>query len=131
MSGGSGTNGYSGRVAHWKNPQWTDREPGTFAVVIGVSEYAHLSGGSGSAAREDFGLGQLKVSALTAYRVFEWLRDQYRCDDAPLARCWLALSPTPQECAQEPELADCPRATFEACELALNAWVTVMRGLSG
>ena len=53
----------------WVNPAWQAGTPGTFAVIIGVSAYPHLVGGEAEVS-ETFGLGQLRVSALTAYEVF-------------------------------------------------------------
>jgi hypothetical protein len=56
----------------WVNPNWQEGTPGMFAVVIGVSHYPHLADGE-VPAPETFGLGQLRVSALTAFEVFRWL----------------------------------------------------------
>jgi hypothetical protein len=60
----------------WVDPGWTLADPGTIAVVVGVSRYPHLADGDHPAANT-YGLGQLHVSALTAFRFFEWLRDKY------------------------------------------------------
>lgn len=117
----------------WEDPG-AGAGPGTYAVVIGVSRYHHLpvpdapppqpAPPSGA-----YGLGQLNVSALTAYRFFIWMRDRYRYDSAPLARCWVLLSPTPEEVAQEPELAGYPAATLAECQRALEQWIVSMQGL--
>ena len=45
-------------------PQWGT--PGTFATVIGVSDYSFLEGNGQEAGTETFGLGQLYVPAATA-----------------------------------------------------------------
>ena len=106
----------------WVNPHWQEGTPGAFAVVIGVSAYAHLEGGE-TPADETYGLGQLQVSALTAYRFFRWLADDYRVDGCPLAKCWLLLSPTARERQHTPELADhLTPPTFANCEQALRYW---------
>jgi hypothetical protein len=72
-----------------------------FAVVIGVSHYLHLAEGE-SPAPEIFGLGQLRVSALTAFEVFRWLAEGYRVKGCPLAKCWLLLSPNEEEKVHAP-----------------------------
>ena len=81
----------------WTNPDWTPGTPGTFALLIGVSRYDHLDGGTGPLTANNYGLGQLAVSAWTAYALFEWLRTTYQFGPAPLAQCWLLLAPTEAE----------------------------------
>jgi hypothetical protein len=106
----------------WVNPAWQEGTPGTFAVVIGVSNYPYLDGGETPAA-ETFGLGQLQVSALTAYMLFRWLAEQYRVDGCPLARCWLLLSPTAIERQHTPDIAThLTPPTFDNCQQALRFW---------
>src|SRR5687768_12640298 len=95
---------------------------GTFAVIIGVSAYPHLEGGTGERADPTYGLGQLAVSALTAHRFFGWIRELYSFTEAPIARCWVLTSPTAAEIAVEPSLADYPAATFENCKRAIQSW---------
>ena len=53
-----------------------------------------------------YGLAQLQVSALTAWRFFCWLRDDYQCAQKPLAYCWLLLAPSEAELTYEPKLAE-------------------------
>jgi hypothetical protein len=110
----------------WFNPQWSPTQPGTFAVVIGVSKYDHLKGDELS-----YDLGQLHVSALTAYRFFCWMGDEYRHPDFPLAKVWLLLSPT----VDELPLMNFPskgfrQPTFDACETAIGEWYAAMQGLN-
>jgi hypothetical protein len=106
----------------WVNPAWQAGTPGTFAVIIGVSAYPHLAGGEAEVP-ETFGLGQLRVSALTAYEMFRWLGQDYRVDGCPLAMCWLLLSPTAEERAYAPNLADnLTLPTFDRCKQALRFW---------
>jgi hypothetical protein len=55
----------------------TPRKAGTHAIIIGVSDYPHLSGGSAppaDLAPDNGGLGQLEVSAKTAAKIFNWLK---------------------------------------------------------
>jgi DNA-directed RNA polymerase omega subunit len=103
---------------------------GTYAIVIGVSEYPHLAGGA-APAPETYELGQLTVSALTAYRFFErMIGGFYRYRPAPLSKCWLLLSPTPAELAFEPRLAGHVAATMENCVKAIEAWFATLQLLS-
>ncbi|HEU0298645.1 MAG TPA: hypothetical protein VFR37_04305, partial [Longimicrobium sp.] len=62
--------------ALWQDPG-AGAGPGTWAVVIGVSRYDHLPAPGGpplqpAPPHDAYGLGQLSVSALTAYRFFTW-----------------------------------------------------------
>jgi hypothetical protein len=117
----------------WVDPSWRIGQPATFAVVIGVSSYAHLPGGAAPIPdASSYDLKQLYVSALTAYRFFDWLRESYRYTAAPLARCWLLLSPTNAERAEEPKLTQHFRyADFDGCDRALNDWAKTMREHGG
>ena len=115
----------------WVNPSWQDGQPGTFAVVIGVSHYDHLNEGREPAA-ETYGLGQLHVSALTAYLFFQWLHESYSISGCPLAKCWLLLSPTADERQCLPGVDDhLLRPTFMACAEAVGEWDAAMRALPG
>jgi hypothetical protein len=107
-----------------------NRSPaGTFAVIIGVSSYPHLGDGLSQKASETFGLGQLHVSALTAYDIFEWFRNRYDADAAAV-ECWLLLSPTAEELRVRPEMEEASApATFENCKMAIRAWHRVMAEL--
>jgi hypothetical protein len=115
----------------WVNSDWQEGNAGTFAVIIGVSDYDHLNNGKGVVAANTYGLGQLYVSALTAYRFFEWLRDTYSYTNCPLAKCWLLLAPTQAEIAAAPGIADNPQApTLDACDTAINTWYATMKALA-
>jgi hypothetical protein len=104
------------------NPDWQEGTPGAFAVVIGISTYLHLEGGE-APADETYGLGQLQVSALTAYRLFRWLAEDYQVSGCPLAKCWLLLSPTDQEREHTPAIAEhLTPPTFSNCRQALRFW---------
>jgi hypothetical protein len=120
----------------WSDPGWRPGTPGTFAVIIGVSRYRHLKGGTaptdpqGKAwIAEAAELGQLHVSAVTAFQTFNWLAGQYR-HDAPLARCWLLLAPTALE---EPLLtlpgggaARWAEPSLQNCDAAIRWWSETM-----
>src|SRR5262245_36802241 len=76
----------------WVNTDCPAKSPGVHALIIGASRYDHLNEGS-APAPETYGLGQLSVSALTAYRFFAWLRNGYALDGWPVARVRLLMSP--------------------------------------
>lgn len=105
----------------------------TYAIIIGVSHYQHLPGGSKLEAPNSFGLGQLSASATTAFRIFQWLRDDYRSEDSPLEKCWLLLSPQDLELQRLPEMqafADAQHtATFENCRRDIGEWWQSMNSL--
>ncbi len=121
----------------WVNPAWQEGMPGSFAVIIGVSAYPHLDGGTEPAPdhgqewiAETRTLRQLFVSALTAKRFFDWLATDYRYVKAPIARCWLLLSPTDAERAHEPAVDDhALEPTLANCATALKAWRSAIRAL--
>lgn len=94
----------------------------TFALIIGVSEYPFLAGGREDQGLPTYGFGQLASSALTAFRFFQWIKDVYRFDAAPLGKCWFLASPTAAEVAIEPTLAHFPRATMTNCVEAIEDW---------
>jgi hypothetical protein len=110
----------------WRNPRWREGTPGVFALVIGVSNYLHL--------REDqnsMQMGSLHVSALTAFRFFEWLGSVYRLEGVPIASCRLLVSPTEDELAFEPRLADHNRIpNFDNCSDAILQWFNEMNLLT-
>lgn len=109
----------------WINAGWKPSTPGTFAVVIGVSVYQHLDGSS-----QKFRLGQLFVSATTAYRFLRWLEDDYRRTGSPLAKCWMLLAPTPAENAANPSLSqNIMEPTFNNCDRVIRDWYLEMANL--
>jgi hypothetical protein len=120
----------SSRPGLWTNPQWQPGTPGAFAVIIGVSNYDHLTGGQGRTASQTHGLGQLGVSAYTAYKFFCWLGAAFRCSNIRLAKCWLLLSPNAAELAFEPKLGDHQLLPLmENCEEAIGEWHAEMKQL--
>lgn len=86
----------AGTAGLWRDPTWTPNMPGVYALIVGVSAYPHLAGGS-NPAPETHGLEQLVSSASTAAQVFEWLRDSYQHEGLPVVWCQLLLSPTEAE----------------------------------
>jgi uncharacterized caspase-like protein len=111
------------------NPEWQEGQPGVFAVLIGVSRYDHLIGGV-TPAPETYGLGQLAVSALTAFRLFRWLTEDFYLEGVPLAKCWLLLCPTAAELQHEPRLAEnALEPTFDVVRKTIGFWWQSMREL--
>jgi hypothetical protein len=120
------------KPALWRNDAWQPGGPGTFAVIIGVSQYEHLDGTA-----ESFGLGSLFCSSLTAHYVFEWLRERYRgpcfAPDSPRlpAKVWYLVAPTAAEADIEPALSDAPvEPTLSNCTDAIGQWDAAIRALS-
>ncbi len=122
----------------WVNDIVESGDGGVFALIIGVSRYDHLAGGTNPAA-ENFGLGQLAVSALTALRFFVWLSSDYILNGLPVARVRLLLSPLMKGVGESvfDELANCdsaivahaPEATFANCKEAIANWYGEMKDL--
>lgn len=105
---------------YWENPAQNDKA-GTFAVIIGVSRYDNLPDSTASAdLAATYGLGQLHVSASTAFAFFDWLQRSYSFDSAPLSKCWVLLSPTDAELQLNSELKNGTPPTLQACQDALS-----------
>jgi hypothetical protein len=122
----------------WINTDCSHHGPGLHALIIGASRYDHLNEGS-APAPETYGLGQLSVSALTAYRFFAWLSNGYALDGWPVARVRLLMSPlrngvgkTTTDELDGCDLAICahaPEATFDNCKRAIESWYADMEAL--
>jgi len=94
-------------------------EPGTHALVLGVSAYC-------SEAKEFLELPDLDCAALAALRFARWLVDDYRtAADAPLASLRVLLSPSADERGEIPldDLAGVERCKGEHVGKALHRWV--------
>jgi len=80
-------------------------QPGTHALVIGVSEYLHFGDGADPTPQgEEFQMEQLSAAARSASEFARWLLQDYRCQRAPLRSLRVLLSPSPGE-QTEPEIA--------------------------
>jgi hypothetical protein len=122
----------------WVNTDCPPTGPGVHALIIGVSRYDHLNEGR-NPAPDTYGLGQLSVSALTAYRFFAWLGDGYALDGWPVARVRLLMSPLRNGVGKvtTDELKDCdpticahaPEASFDNCKHAIENWYADMEAL--
>src|SRR5215216_105713 len=102
------------------NPNEIDRnKPGTHALIAGVSSYPHLRKGKGSLGPYHFGMKQLTVSALSAFRICEWVVQQRDRFHPPLASCRLLISPSEKEQTQilNEQRNTLRAATFEDCNI--------------
>lgn len=105
----------TGSVGVWRVPGFAAGLPGTYALIIGISEYSAPT------------ISGLHTSAFTAARFFDWLASEERYSFAPVRECRLLLSPTLNEtdvlsqqfnlCAQ-----DYQTATFAHIEGAILEW---------
>jgi hypothetical protein len=95
-----------------------DRRPemqvGTHALIVGISEYRHLSRRTGPFAELGLGLRSLTSAAISAWAFWQWLNTARL--PVPLASCRLMLAPSRQELSREPALGrlhqSCDSDTF-------------------
>lgn len=105
--------------------------PGVHALIIGISDYPYLGGGSAVPALrapDNGGLGQLEVSALSAALFFKWLSRTKEIGGAPIASCRVHLGPRPDELDRVKALVDGPfgGADFATLRAAIDAWCDEM-----
>lgn len=122
-------NAVAGTPGLWQNPDWKPGTAGTFVMLIGVSKYSHLPGGDQVIASQNYGLGQLFVSALTAHELFSWVDNDYEFVstqgmECPVAQCWLLCAPTDAEQERmRPEIVEhLLDPTFNNCVSAIRSW---------
>jgi len=90
--------------------------PGCHALIVGVSAYPHLPGGTGDPAPESYGMTQLTCGASSAARVSDWLLARRDRLAKPLATSRMLLSPSASEAVpscQEPTLENLLAAAAE------------------
>jgi hypothetical protein len=83
---------------------WGDR-PGTHALIVGVSSYRNLPSHASSIRDPKFGLRGVASSALSAYRVAQWLIQHADELAVPLVTLSLMIAPSDRETEVEPVLA--------------------------
>ncbi len=107
----------------WRDSNWSQGMPGVYALVVGVSAYPFLKGGQ-SAVPDSFGLEQLVTSAITAAKVFDWLRTSFLRKDLSVVWCWLMLSPTAQEreAFEKDGLTHYSEPTYNNLRNVIGAW---------
>jgi hypothetical protein len=92
------------------------------ALVIGVSSYPHLPGGSAAqpgSPGAGLGLTQLAAPALTAYQVHQWLLDHRDELPVPLHTVRLLLAPSADELEG---IVQAGEPTYAGIRAALNDW---------
>jgi hypothetical protein len=108
---------------------YADGDPGTYALVIGVSRYDNLPpGGEPGSEPWSMGLSQLDCAALGAAQFADWIQNTHRLPDAPLRSIWLLLSPSDAETAKlTPDQRNAPAALTTNVLSALGAWRSACR----
>jgi hypothetical protein len=100
--------------------------PGLHAVIVGVSDYAHLNDADSPPGEGLKALKKLQSCALSAFRIAEKLRalDAEKRLVRPLKTLRLLIAPSPLELASEPMLTTIGGSvpTCKAIKLALRAW---------
>ncbi len=69
-------------------------QPRLHAVIIAVSDYPHLNGGSGALANDPLGLSQLTTPGFTGQAIARWLLNDYNNPPCPLGSIEVLLSPS-------------------------------------
>ena len=102
------------------------------ALVIGVSQYDHLAGGSGPLTTSPLlgGIGQLSAAATSAARVATWLRDNFTYPEVNLGSVRLLASPSPGEVPLPGGFIPRP-ATYDEVKNAVYAWRRAGAGHAG
>ena len=109
----SATDIQGGRVTYLFQPATND-DPVYHALIIGVSRYTHLVGGTGPLTDEPLAasLEQLAAAATSAARVAIWIRDHFEHPTAGKGSIRLLVSPSDAEMPL-PEEIEAPPATYE------------------
>jgi caspase domain-containing protein len=98
-------------------------EPGLHALLLGVSSYRHLPGGSAPRREDTLDLRQLSSAALSAYRLAEWLRRPTGRLARPLTTLRLLVAPSEAELAAEPALEEAAAGcTLDQVQDAASDW---------
>lgn len=96
------------------------------ALIIGVSAYPHLPDGATPKAN-GYGMQQLSASAVSAYRLAQWLEEAADRLAVRLGSCRLLLSPSPDELADMPPAGSYKEATLGNIRTEALAWRTDCR----
>ena len=95
-------------------------QPGTHALIVGISEYPYLEGGSGPGGLQQFRLPQLSSAA-------KWLSYLLVSDRAalpvPLATCRLLLGPSLDELHDQPNPSTAQPVTTDDFVMAASGWI--------
>ena len=99
--------------------------PGTHVLIVGISDYPHLIGGTEPRPDIAEGMGQLDAPAISARALATWFLDEFNNPDRPLASLALLLSePTEATFAHsKSRAASLPRGTADDLDHAIERWV--------
>jgi len=98
-------------------------KPGLHAFIVGVSDYPHLVQGEQAKTEANLGLRPLSSAALSAFRIFEWLKENRGRMPLPLVSCHLLLAASDQELKKEPSLVDLlDNPTFDSFMQQAHTW---------
>lgn len=100
---------------------------GFYALIVGVSAYPNLAGGTAASGAGDLGLEQLAAPALTAHLIYRWLLKHREELPVPLHAIRLLLAPSVAEVAADPgitevQAAGAGEASYAVLQAALNDW---------
>src|SRR2546422_11678453 len=95
---------------------------GTHALVIGVSDYPALAGGSGPLFPQHGGMGQLTSASHSAISFADWLTIDYRYSAAPLRSLELLISEPGAVQYAAGQTLTVERATFANLQQRILDW---------
>lgn len=97
-------------------------QPRLHALVIGVADYPHLNGGSGTPAVDPLGLQQVTTPRFTASAIADWLLNDYKSAGRPLGSLEVLISPDQSIVRPDGTARPAARARFAAIEAAFAEW---------
>jgi hypothetical protein len=95
--------------------------PRLHAFVIGVGDYPHLNGGTGTLAQDPLGLSQVTTPCHTVPKIVDWLLNKYNNPACPLGSVEVLVSPGAPVGGQAPAVV-ADSATMANIEKAFAAW---------
>jgi hypothetical protein len=105
----------------FERPDW-DKAPGLHAFIVGISAYPNLPETTDLLQPAHFEMIRLHSPAITAFRLAAFLKANADRFDVPLATCRVLLTPSADELAVEPALADFAAPDFINFSAAAKAW---------
>jgi hypothetical protein len=100
--------------------------PGTHVLIVGISDYPYLNGGTHPRPDVAEGMGYLDASAPSARALAGWFLDEFNNPEKPLASLALVLSEKSPAIFTHPKApagVALPRGDFEEVSAALEHWV--------
>jgi Caspase domain len=99
--------------------------PAVHALVIGIGDYPHLLGGSGTLTPSHDGMGQLSSPPVSARMIADWLIEDFSHPERPVSSVALLLSEQPAGPYVNPATGtslSVERATYDNIAAALGEW---------